>query len=716
MRFATRQATERTGQSLLRFRITAGAIVVICVALRLAHIASIHDSLFFENPVIDELFNDTAAQYLQTTSWLGPPRPLWKPPLYPYTLATTHALSGSRYLAPRILQAFLEGASCLLVMLIGVRLFSRTIALAGGALTALAGSLVFFTGTLVSASLAVFLGLLATAALLLVTKSESKWMFLSAGIAVGLASLNRPEMLLLTIPLAAIALNRAQIPLKQRCLWGALGVFGVALAVGPVTARNILRGGAPVLISDNGGINLYIGTAEKFGGMIGLRPGPEWDHLTREVENEYGLVPDKIKSPYYVRRSVEIITSDPLRYIRHVAYKALLFWHGYELMSNFDLYDARAQSPILDALLHDGPGLLIPFGLIGPLGLAGILLVFARRHRARVAALVPIVLCLTAMIFFVTARFRLPAIPLLALFAAFFVHDLIGYWRKRSYLTAATLSTCVLLVGVYANIDLFAENRASYARALKAERLRLESLVLADRFEDYHSAQAKIRQAMLLTPDRPNQYAILAMLLTYTGDYSEAVAQHRSAIRAVGDESTRLQIAQHSLKEIVRIVGDEKTPATSRFEEGVLCYAKGDLDCAISVFTGTGDDVLAGVSLMVRAKRHMGQGDTASALQDVNKAIAHRPNHAESHLLKGFILHVMERRQPAATAFGSFRELEWPRGSWIRKIVNKSVTKRSAEYAVLRAYSEYFPRDQLIQDALDALSSPDNIHHSDRRL
>ena len=484
MRFATRQATERTGQSLLRFRITAGAIVVICVALRLAHIASIHDSLFFENPVIDELFNDTAAQYLQTTSWLGPPRPLWKPPLYPYTLATTHALSGSRYLAPRILQAFLEGASCLLVMLIGVRLFSRTIALAGGALTALAGSLVFFTGTLVSASLAVFLGLLATAALLLVTKSESKWMFLSAGIAVGLASLNRPEMLLLTIPLAAIALNRAQIPLKQRCLWGALGVFGVALAVGPVTARNILRGGAPVLISDNGGINLYIGTAEKFGGMIGLRPGPEWDHLTREVENEYGLVPDKIKSPYYVRRSVEIITSDPLRYIRHVAYKALLFWHGYELMSNFDLYDARAQSPILNALLHDGPGLLIPFGLIGPLGLAGILLVFARRHRARVAALVPIVLCLTAMIFFVTARFRLPAIPLLALFAAFFVHDLIGYWRKRSYLTAATLSTCVLLVGVYANIDLFAENRASYARALKAERLRLESLVLADRFEE----------------------------------------------------------------------------------------------------------------------------------------------------------------------------------------------------------------------------------------
>jgi 4-amino-4-deoxy-L-arabinose transferase-like glycosyltransferase len=706
MKFATHQATERTGRIPLRFLIAAGVIVAICVALRLGHIASIRDDLFFENPVIDELFNDTTARYLQTTSWLGPTKPLWKPPLYSYFLATTHALSGSRYLAPRILQAFLEGASCLLVILIGVRLFSRTIALAGGALTALAGSLVFFTGALVSASLADFLGLLATAALLLVTKSESKWMFLLAGIAVGLASLNRPEMLLLTIPLVAIALNRAQIPLKRRCLWGVLGVLGVALAVGPVTARNTLRGGAPVLISDNGGINLYIGTAEEFGGMIGLRPGPDWGRLTREAENEYGLVPDKVKSPYYFRRSVEIITSDPPRYIRHVAYKALLFWHGYELPSNFDIYDARAQSPFLNALLHDRPGFLIPFGFIGPLGLAGIFLVFARRDRARVAALVPMIMCLTAMIFFVTARFRLPAVPLLALFAAFFVHELIGYWRKRSYLTAATLSTCILLLGIYANIDLFAERRASHERDLKAERLRLESLVLSSHFGDYDSAQVKIRQAMLLTPDRPKQHAILAMLLTHTGDYSEAIAQHRLAIQSIGDHRpVRLETTQHSLKEIARLIGGKKTLATSRFEEGVLCYTKGDLDCAISVFTETGDDVLAGMSLIDRAKRHIGQGDTALALQDVNQAIAHRPSHADSHLLKGFILHVMDRRQPAATAFESFRELEQPRGSWIRKIARKGVTRRSAEYAILEAYSEYFPRDELIREALDALSS-----------
>jgi Tfp pilus assembly protein PilF len=316
-------------------------------------------------------------------------------------------------------------------------------------------------------------------------------------------------------------------------------------------------------------------------------------------------------------------------------------------------------------------------------------------------------MCLSAMIFFVTARFRLPAVPLLALFAAFFVHELIGYWRKPAYRKAATLSICVLLLGVYANLDLFAENRAGYARVLKAERLRLEALVLADRFGDYHSAQAKIRQAMVLTPDRPKQHAILAMLLTHTGDYSEAVAQYRSAIRFVGDESPRPQIAQNSLKAIVRIIGGEKTPATSKFEEGVLCYAKGDLDCAISVFAETGDDVLAGVFLMVRARRHMGQGDAASALQDVDRAIAHRPGQAESHLLKGFILHAMEQRKLAAAAFESFRELEWPRGSWIRKIVNKGVAKRSAEYAMLEIYSEYFPHDQLIQDALDALSSPD---------
>ena len=50
----------------------------------------------------------------------------------------------------------------------------------------------------------------------------------------------------------------------------------LSLPRAPVGLRNALYARDPVLISANGGINLFIGTEPKYRGVIGVRPGPEF--------------------------------------------------------------------------------------------------------------------------------------------------------------------------------------------------------------------------------------------------------------------------------------------------------------------------------------------------------------------------------------------------------------------------------------------------------
>ena len=78
---------------------------------------------------------------------------------------------------------------------------------------------------------------------------------LAAGLALGAATLVRPQSLLL-LPLATLGARS----LRGRGLALALACFGAAAVVGPWTARNCARLDACALVSTNGGSNLLIGT------------------------------------------------------------------------------------------------------------------------------------------------------------------------------------------------------------------------------------------------------------------------------------------------------------------------------------------------------------------------------------------------------------------------------------------------------------------------
>src|SRR5690606_493307 len=121
-------------------------------------------------------------------------------------------------------------------------------------------------------------------------------------------------------------------------------------------------------------------------------------------------------SRYWSARARERIAADPAGYAVLVARKLGHFVHGYELASNHDVYRARRTSPVLAVLLWTTPVLQFPAGLIMPLALIGVVALGRRPGVPLVAAFVAVQVA-TAAIFFVTARFRAPVIPLLAILA-----------------------------------------------------------------------------------------------------------------------------------------------------------------------------------------------------------------------------------------------------------------------------------------------------------
>ncbi len=87
----------------------------------------------------------------------------------------------------------------------------------------------------------------------------------------------------------------------QAAFLGLALLVGTAAAIVPVACRNAVVSGEWVPISTNGGINLYIGNNAEATRTLGIRPGPDWEELTRLPQRAgRGSKADR-SSPFYVK-------------------------------------------------------------------------------------------------------------------------------------------------------------------------------------------------------------------------------------------------------------------------------------------------------------------------------------------------------------------------------------------------------------------------------
>lgn len=668
-------------------RALIGGILLLAALLRLGHLWSMSDDLFFRAPVIDARLNADEATYLANVSWAGPDKPYWKPPGYSYVLAAEFSLFGPNAWVPRLFQILLDLGTCLLAFAIARRLFSSRVAWATLAATAACGPLIYFSAELVSASLAVFMVTLLVYVVARLRASESLlwWHWLGAGALLGLAALVRAELLLLVfvVPPWIWLRDRSARPGRRRAIAAVAFVVGAVLAVAPVTIRNATVGGDAVLISANGGINFYIGTNPQYRGMVGLRPGTEWERLVHEPDSEGVTEVGSAHSAYFVRKAIRTIGDAPGRNAAHAGKKLVLFWHGHELASNADLYRTRAASPVMRALVWRAPGLYFPFGVIGPLCLIGIAIAVRRRHVARPLIAVVGLLVVVAVAFFVTARFRAPLLPIAIMFAAFAVETIAAELRRNRSRALVLFGAAVLPLWIVANGDwVFAADRAYYARQVTAEVHHYRGSVLMDSYGRYSEAREELRAAIALEPTRASSHFNLGQAAARQGDAPAVVDAMKQVVHLSEAQVGERYLVGDAIAFIADAVRASPEVQATDFGRGIGCQGAGDWDCAISAFRAADDPVFSGMALLSRGELALRSGDTTAALDDLNAAKSLRPGDARTRLLLA-VGH--DRSGDAARSraeLEQFRRLEWPRGALARALALRELAPASFDAEV----------------------------------
>ena len=417
-------------------RFFCGALLLVALALRLGYLWEHRASPFFDAPVVDA--QTFLNQALASGPFWGGDEPYWQPPLYIYLLTfVCWLLPTSYFVGIRIVHAGLGVLSCLLVYALARHAFGEQVGRIAGVMAALCGSLLYFEGELLAVPVEVFLNLLLLYSLLLAWRCERGCDWVLAGLIAGLAALTRPTILLFILAFCAWTLWH-----RRRSAYRSLFSFiiPIALVILPVTYRNWTIEPDLVFISSNAGVNFYIGNNANYERTVSLRPGMQWEAMIAAAEDSEHETA-AAQSAFFLGKSLDYITAQPLDYLGLFCKKGFLFWSGPETKRNQDIYYARQHSRILSLLLWDWR-VSIPFGLIGPLSLLGLGLSMRWAWTPPIALLRLYALAYTAsvVLFFPAARYRMPVVPVLIAFAAFAVFQLYLGVRHRAYIRTAVLA------------------------------------------------------------------------------------------------------------------------------------------------------------------------------------------------------------------------------------------------------------------------------------
>jgi Flp pilus assembly protein TadD len=429
-----------------RFRIHA-ALFALALILRLLHLSSMAaSSPFFTSPVVDAYTYTLQARAIAGGAWLDfTPGAFWQPPLYAWFLGAVHKLSAEHFFVlARVLQAVLGALSCALLFEIGRRVFGTACGIAAGVGLALYGPAIYFDAELLPASLALLFPLLLFLCLPDTTARWPRW--LGVGLLLGLGALQVPTILALA-PCLVLWLATRQRDGSLAVAGGAIRFAalggGVLLVLSPIFGRNAVIGDDPVLISWNGGVNFYLGNNVDYPATTHIRPGQPWLDLmarahvnARDTGQDSGTVTGSANSQFFYGEALHFIRTQPDAWLSVIGLKTWSLLHGEEIGRNQSPYLARRRSPVLVGLMWDDP-LYIPFGLVTPLALFGLGLALTRPGRARLVA--GFVLCYGAgvVLFFVTARYRMPIVPFALLLAAEGGRALLDVTRRRRRIAMA---------------------------------------------------------------------------------------------------------------------------------------------------------------------------------------------------------------------------------------------------------------------------------------
>ncbi len=687
---ATAEATARGDVRPRTARLALAAILLLALALRVVYVLQSRGNPFFAAPEMDALYHVQWATALARGEEFQP-GPFFRAPGYPWFLAACLRVFGEGLLAPRLVQAVLGTVACALVYLVGARAFDRRTGLVAAALAAAYWMLIYFDGELLLPVLEVPTSLAAILLALRFAERPTPLRAAWAGVALGAAALVRPNILLWAPLVALWMLFRAGRP--TRAAWGAVLAYVLAAfaPILPVTAYNTLAGGDLVLISSQGGVNLWIGNNPASDGSTAIAPGtrPDWwggyhDTIAQaEAEAGRALKPSEV-SGHYTRKALSWMAANPLDAARHFAWKLRLFWTDWELGNNQDeVFFALRFGPVLRWLP-------VGFGWTAPLGLLGLALALRRWRAIGPLWLFVPAWCASVVAFFVCARFRIPMVPALLVFAAFALTWSLDRWRERRWrpLGLALVSAAVLAFLVQAvpaavdrtpakglwQLGIRAAASGDPARAVEFYR---ESLAHNPRFAIAHqdlgialdaigqpeAAERSLREALRLAPSLAGARQALTEQLLARGRTTEALGSAQAGVTAAPLASA----AHYALARVLLARGEAQGAAAVPEAEHTLRRA---LELA-----RTPDETFNAAFALAEIARRSGRA--AEAVRAYERALDARPAPDAA----GWWLRCQEGRLAALAQAGEIERA--------RSLARDLAARHAADARILRALRPY---------------------------
>ncbi len=476
----------------------------------------------------------------------------------------------------RVIQALLGAASCVLLALTARRLFSERAGVIAGLGLALYAPAIFFTGLLQKSALDLFfiaLLLWLLSGLGNATHSLSRWV--CAGAALGGLALTRENGIVFAIPILIWCLWPSSQLLPARLRSAGAFLFGAALVLLPVAARNAAVGGEFHLTTSQFGPNFYIGNNPQASGTYAAfregRESPEYEQqdATELAEAAAGrrLTPGEVSS-YWTQRATDFIRAQPLSWLSLTGRKAMLLASRTEVVDTESQESYEEWSKLLRLLSPIGH-----FGVLVPLAVLGVLAAGDRQGRLALYYGLMCTYAASVLLFYVSARYRLPLVPFLILFAAAGIASLPSAVRAA---TARRRMVAVLLIGAAVVVtnrrvlsndlqravtetnlgaalqsnERFAEAEGRYRRAIAIQPAYAPAyvnlgtvLVLQNRLDEAISAFTRARELGSNDPELP---ARLGYVLIRAGRNAEAITAHRDAI-ARNPNSSMLRFALGTL-------------------------------------------------------------------------------------------------------------------------------------------------------------------------
>jgi len=513
------------------------AILIFGVAfiIRLIYLLQVKSNPFFYTPMVDELWNIRwATEILEETFWGK--EVFFRGPLYPYLLALFLKITGSDFFWTRLIQMIIASASVSLAYLLAREFFSEKVARLGSVFYAVYGTLIFYEAMFLIPVVFIFLNLFGLYLLARNRDNPGKWPYFLIGIVFGLSAIARPNILLVVPFLAVWVIFRFRHKIEWRSIILLALVFfiGIAIPIAPVTARNYAVADDFVLISSQGGVNLYLGNNRVAEGLTMMMPeivldaSVPWTKFipttTEYAENKVGrpLKPSEVSS-FWANKAKQFIFENPGHFLGLTYRKLVYFFSGFENSDQHDIYDFRQYSSLLSVLIFDY-GLKFPYGLFAPLALIGMAL--GLKQWKRLAPLYIFVLAYipTVILFLVTARHRLTVIPIMLMFAAMAVYYFYEKFRDSGLKKAILPGSAFLLLLVSMNTNWF-------DMGLKNESQIHQNLALTlVRQEKFAEAVEEYKLAIEETPGVPALYFGLGTTYKDMGRYREAVEQLNIAV------------------------------------------------------------------------------------------------------------------------------------------------------------------------------------------